>query len=148
MMKKYLISVFWALVGVFFVIVSEFYVPAVKEFFMGSILFLLPFLVFFLLGIVLIFFTLKEKVTGKLKKFLILTGASAAGFFIFIFLHNIFYGLGVITSHITVLSYLTEILHAVFFIIAIFICPLGFLVGVGGSISLFIRRKTDSNIVV
>lgn len=140
-MKKSLISTFWALVGVFLVIASEFFIPVVRELFRGSLLFLLPFIVFSLLGVVLIFLTVKEKVEGMLKKFLILTGASSAGFFISIFLHNAFYALGTITSHIIVLNYLMEILHIIFFIIAIPICPLAFLVGVVGTIVLFVKKR-------
>lgn len=140
-MKKSLILTFWALVGVFLVIASEFFIPVVRELFRGSLLFLLPFIVFSLLGIVLIFLTVKEKVEGMLKKFLILTGASSAGFFVFIFLHNAFYALATITSHITVLNYLMEILHIVFFFIAIPVCPLAFLVGVVGSIVLFVKKR-------
>jgi len=78
---------------------------------------------------------------GKLKKFLILTGISAAGFFVSVLLHNFFYGLGVMARQIVVLSCLLEILHVLFFIIAIFICPLGFLIGVAGSVVLFIKRE-------
>jgi len=140
-MKKSLLFTFWALVGVFLIIASEFFIPAVSELFKGSLLFLLPFIVFFLLGIVLIVLTVKEEMNRALKGFLILTGISSAGFFVSVFLHNVFYGLGIIVSHISILSYLMEVLHVVFFIIAIFVCPLGFLVGVAGSIVVFIKNK-------
>jgi len=139
-MKKSITITFWALVGLFLFILSEFFVPAVRDFFRGSELFLLPFVIFSLLGIVLIFLTLKQKEQGALKKFLLLTGVSAAGFFIFIFLHNAFYALGVITSHIPVLNSLMEALHVVFFLIAIPVCPLGFLIGVVNVI-VIIKRK-------
>lgn len=140
-MKKSLISTFWALIGIFLVIASEFFIPVVRELFRGSFLFLLPSVIFSLLGVALIFLALKEKVERVLKKFLILTGASSAGFFISIFLHNAFYALGTITSHITVLNYLMEILHIVFFILAIFVCPLVFLIGVVGTIVLFVKKR-------
>ena len=140
-MRKSLKLTFWALVVVFLLIISEFFIPAIRELFRGSPLFLLPFVVFSLLGIVLLFLTLKQKVEGALKWFLILTGASAGGFFVFVFLHNAFYALNVVTSHIIVLNYLTEILHITFFIIAVLVCPLGFLIGLLGSAVLFIKRK-------
>ena len=97
--------------------------------------------IFFLLGVVLIFLTVKEKVRGILKKFLLLTGASAAGFFVSVFLHNAFYGLAIMTNHITVLSHSMEVLHVAFFIMAIVVCPIGFLVGVVGSIVLAIKKS-------
>lgn len=134
--------IFWALIGVFGFIFCQFFIPAVRELFRGSLLFLLPFIVFFLLGLALIFLTFQEKATGWLKKFLILTGASASGFFVSVFLHNAFYALGTITNHITVLNYLMEALQVGFFIVAIFVCPLGFLAGAVGSIGLFIKKTS------
>lgn len=139
-MKKLTIT-FWALVGIFLVIMGEFFIPSVRELFRGSILFLLPFTIFSLLGIVLIVLTLRKKIEGVLKKFLILTGASAGGFFVSVFLHNAFYALGTTINHIIILNYLVEAINVGFFIIAIFVCPLGFLVGVIGSIVLFNKKK-------
>ena len=144
-MKKSLILTFRLLVMIFLVILSQFFIPAVREFFQGSFLFLLPAIIFSLLGIVLIFLTLKEKLEGKLKKFLILTGASAAGFFIFVLLHNLFYALGTITSHIPVLNYLIGSLHVAFFILAVPVCPLGFLIGAAGTIFLLVRKNINYN---
>jgi hypothetical protein len=144
-MKKTLIPViFWALVGIFLLILGEFFVPAIRELFGGSLLFLLPSIVFSFLGATLIFFTIREKIEKKLKKFLLLTGVSSLGFFIFVFLHNIFYALSLITSNIVVLSYLMEFLQVIFFILSIFVCPLGFLIGAVGSILLFIKKKINS----
>ena len=136
-MKKSLITTFWVLMGMFIVILCQFFVPVFSELFRGSLFFLSPILLFSLLGGLLIFLTRKEKVEGKLKKFLILTGASAAGFFIFVLLHNLFYAFGVIAGDIIVLRYLMEIFHATFFLVAIFVCPLGFLIGAIGSIVIF-----------
>jgi len=140
-MKKSLTITFWALVGFFLFILSEFFIPVVRDLFKGSELFLLPFIIFSLLGIVLIFLTLKRKIKGTLRKLLLLTGASAAGFFIFVFLHNAFYALGIVTSHIAALNYLMKVLHVVFFIIAIFVCPLGFLIGTVSVIVIVTRRR-------
>ena len=83
--------VFWALVGVSIVIVSLFFVAAFVPAFRGTIF--LGFLltsgaVFLLLGAALIFFTVREKVEGMLKKFLLLTGASAVGVLLFVLLQN------------------------------------------------------------
>jgi len=140
--KKSLIpATFYALIGVFLVIISIFFVPAVTESLKGPLLFLSPFFIFSLLGAALIFLTIKGKVKGKLKKFLILTGVSAAGFFVSILLHNFLYALAIIASHIVILKYIFEFLHVTFFIIAIFVCPPGFLIGVVGSIVLFIKKR-------
>jgi len=139
--RKAMYVVFYVLIIMMIVLISEFFIPVIREFFIGS-LFLLPPIIFFLLGVALMFLIWKGKLKkGMLKKFLILTGASSTGFFVGIFLHNMFYALNIITSHIIVLKYLTEALHVGFFIIAIIVCPIGFLVGMVGSIVLLIKKK-------
>jgi hypothetical protein len=80
------------------------------------------------LGVTLIVLTVKTKVGGILKKFLLLTGASAVGLPVFAILHN-------------VVSGLFNIEEPVFFIIATIVCPVGFLVGAVGSIVLAIKTK-------
>lgn len=139
MTQKLRWPLFWALVGVFLVIVCLFLIPAFRDLLSGSLLFLAPLAIFFLLGVALIVFTLREKVGGRLKKFFLLSGASSAGFFLFVLLHNAFYALYEVSSHIPVLGSLTEFLHAAFFFMAIPICPLGFLVGVVGTIIIGAR---------
>ncbi len=146
-MTKSIILTFWALIGFFLLIASQFFIPIVRELFKGSLIFLLPFIIFCLLGIVLIFLTLKQKVGGALKRFLIITGSSATGFFVSVFLHNIFYGLSIITSQISILNFLMEILDIAFFIIAIFVCPLGFVIGLIGTIVVFIKKKKEGSVL-
>jgi len=133
--------IFWALVGVFLIILGQFFIPAFREFVGVSELFLVPFLVFFLLGMALIFFTRREKIGNLLKSFLLLAGISATGFFVSILLHNIFYALGVLSGHIAILKYLADFLSIIFFFLAILVCPLAFLTGTIGVIILNIKRK-------
>ena len=129
--------IFWALVGVFIVIVCLFVIPVFRDLLRGSLLFLSPIVVFFLLGAALVFFTVKERVGGMPKKFLLLTGASAVGFLLFVLLHNAVYGLFI---HFFGADFWNGGDEPVFFVIAIFVCPLGFLVGAVGSIVLAIRQ--------
>jgi len=70
----------------------------------------------------------------KVRYFLILLGASVAGFFIFVLLHNVFYGMGVMASDIVVLHGLLEFLHVVCFLIAVILSPAALLVGATGSV--------------
>lgn len=86
---------------------------------------------FFLLGLALIVLIVKKKVEGLqglLKKFLLLTGASAVGFFVFVLLHNAVGGL-------------FGVEEPFFFILAVIVCPLGFLVGATGTIVLFLKKR-------
>ncbi len=141
MRKSLLPTTFYALIGVFILIISIFFVPTVTEFVKGSFLFLSPFIIFSLLGAVLIFLTVKSKIKGKHRKLLMLTGVSAAGFFVSILLHNLLYALAVVAGHIVLLKYIFEFLHTVFFILAMVVCPLGFLIGTVGCITLFAKKR-------
>ncbi len=139
-LRQSTIVIFWTLVGVFFVILCQLFIPLFRDLFKGSNLFLVPMAVFFLLGLVLLILSLKEKVEGKFKKFLVLTGTSAVGFFVFVILHNAFYALSTITGEIFILNYLIEGLHVSFFLMAIPVCPISFLIGAIGS-SIFLIKK-------
>ncbi|MBM4402002.1 MAG: hypothetical protein FJ044_02055 [Candidatus Cloacimonetes bacterium] len=74
------------------------------------------------------------KPEGMLKKFLILSGASLAGFVIFVLLHNLISAL---------LSQLLkkEIEEPVFFILASLVCPMGIIVGVIGSMVQLLKER-------
>ncbi|MBU4292694.1 MAG: hypothetical protein KJ770_01405 [Actinobacteria bacterium] len=131
---------FYLLVAVFVLAISIIFIPAFRGLISGTFM-IISGVILVILGGVLIGLTLVQKVEGKLKKFLILTGTSAAGFFVFALLHNIFYGLEQITSHITVLSYPMKAFEVIFFLIAIFACPIGFLIGVIGTIIMFNKKR-------
>ena len=132
MKGKLVWSVFWALVGVFVIVVSMIFIPPATRLLMPfgflPTIFLPAIVVFVLLGAALLVLTVKTKVGGILKKFLLLTGASAVGLPVFVLLHN-------------VVSGLFNIEEPVFFIMAVFVCPIAFLVGVVGSIKLAIRNR-------
>ena len=132
-------SIFWALVAVFVVIVCLLLFQAFRDLIAGSVLYLSPFAVFSLLGGALIVLTLREKVGGKLKTFFILTGASAAGVLVSILLHAAIYAL---FTHFFGSDFWNGGDELFFFTMAVVVCPLGFLVGVVGSIVLAIRGGT------
>jgi len=83
----------------------------------------------------------KKKLKLSMKKFLLLTGVSAVGFLVFSILHNLFYALEIVAKRFFLLSSLFSLLHGAFFIIAVLACPLGFLVGMTGSVVLFLKKK-------
>jgi len=132
--------IFYLLVAVFVLAISIIFIPVFRGFVSGAFM-IISGVILVILGSVLIGLTLVQKVEGKLKKFLMLTGASAAGFFVFAILHNIFYGLEQVTGHITILSYLMKAFEVIFFLIAIFACPIGFLIGVIGTIIMFNKKR-------
>jgi len=140
-MKKSLSIIFYILILFFLLTLGEIFVPTIRELFKGSLFFLGPFIIFSLLGVLLVFLTFKQGIQGKIRKYLLLTGVSAISFFVFVFLHNVFYGLGIISSNIIILKYLMKALEGTFFIAAIFICPLVFLIGAIDSIIIFIKTR-------
>ena len=132
--------VFYTLLGIFIVILSYFIIPfsdSVKQALFPVMAILAA--IWLILGTVLIVLVIKSKVKGKQKLFLIATGSSAILFLLSNILHNVLYGLAILTKNITILHYSFEALHVLFFIIAIIVCPLAFLIGAIGSIVLFIR---------
>ena len=88
-------------------------------------------------GIVLIFDTVKRKVTGKLKTFQLLAGASALGVPVFAVLHNVAYMLGIMWFGESAFGNGDE---PVFFILAL-ISVLGLLVGGIGTIIIRIKQR-------
>jgi uncharacterized membrane protein len=90
-------------------------------------------IIFCSLAITLLVLTLKLKESGLRKWFFIVTGASAAAIPIFAILHNVVYGLffqGKAGED-----------EAVFFILAVIVCPALFVIGMLGSIVLLISAR-------
>ena len=135
--------IFWALVGVFIVLVGLVITP--RPFFPGwiesGLLFSIPIALFALLGITFLVLTIKGETKGISRKFQLLTGASAIGMPVSIFLHNAIYRLFKFFGA----EFWNGGDEPVFFIIAIVVCPLGFLVGAVGNIVLAVRRHRIAN---
>ena len=130
MKGKLIWSIFWAMVAVFILAVCAMFIPPLMR---SAVRFsgFAAWLVIAGLGVTLIVLTAKRKIGGILKKFLLLTGASAVGLPVFAVLHNVVSGL-----------FNTE--EPVFFILATMVCPIGFLVGVVSTIVLAIKAKPIS----
>src|SRR6056297_509239 len=140
-MKKIILTFFLLLLSFLFII-GEMFIPFIGEN-LGGFFFLAPMLLFCLLGVVLLLLTLRQKIEGKLKIAFLLTSSSAVGFFIFVILHNLFYALSQIVKEILVLNYLAEALHAIFFLIAVIVCPVGFIAGSTTIIIFLLRNKIN-----
>jgi hypothetical protein len=129
--------IFWVMVAFFIFIMGTMFVGVrlagnwpVINFFLPSVF------VFTILGITLLVLTVKKKVKGIRKVFLLLTGASAVGWPVFVVLHNLVTALIISFFHVS-----AEFDEPLFFIIAIVVCPLGFLVGAISNIVLTIKNK-------
>ncbi len=111
--------------------------------YLKPILFLISFLIFFLLSIILIVFTFKKKVGGKLKKFLLLTGISPLVMVVSVILHNLVYGLLILFFGANFWERIGLGDEPFFFLLAIVICPIAFLIGLLGSVILLIKAKKE-----
>jgi hypothetical protein len=145
MKGKLIWSIFWVLVGVFVIVVCTMFVPPLSRLVFSSenpivnrFVLLPAWVVFIGLGVTLLVLTVKTKVGGMLKKFLLLTGASIVGLPIFAILHNVIIVSGILNK---VGSSLFNPDEPLFWFMAYIVCPIGFLVGVVGSIVLAIKTK-------
>jgi len=132
--------IFWSLILIFIVIAV--YIVAPTPISIKHTIF--PFVaalavVSFLLGIALIIITLKIKVKGNLKRFLILTGASVSGFFISVMLHNLIYGMFIQLFGANFWDKFGLADEPFFFLLGIVVFPTIFIFGAIGSIVLFLR---------
>ena len=142
-MKDRLIwPVYWALVVVFIVVMGIFFIG--RELLLGifPIFLIASGITLILLGAALIYLTLKKKMRGSLKKFLLLMGASAAGIPISVVLHNVIYGLFIHFFGANFWDRVGLSDEPVFFFMAVFICPIAFLVGAIGSIVCSVKIQS------
>ena len=132
MKNKSLKKVFYSLIVIFVLLITYLFIPF-NENIKRPLFPLFGFLglLFFILGIVLIFLSKQKK--KKLKFFLILTGFSSLGPLLFSILHNVFYALSITFQNFKIVF---EILHVTSFLLATIITPTTFLIGIVGSIIL------------
>ena len=123
---------FWFLISIFVIIAAYFFTPFMNEIKrdLFPIIAVLG-IIFFISGGVLIYYTIKLKIEGKLKTFLIITGITPIAALISVILHNFVYGL--------MIYFFGEDFwkggdEPFFFIIGLIVCPIAFIIGAIGSI--------------
>jgi len=99
----------------------------------------------FVAGVGLIITTYKEKISGKRKFFLLLSGFSSAGFLLGVVLHNLLYALGTITEHLAILNKIINFFEVAFFLAATIICPVGFIVGMVGTLVILKKSQPEKS---
>jgi hypothetical protein len=126
-------------VAAFSALIVRILLPDVLPFFRSTFLSLVA--VCLLLGLALLILALRWRARGLLRTFWILAGASTAGAALGSVLHNVFYALATVTENWAILSGAMEVLEVAFFVIAVLVCPVAFLVGTVGAIVLLVRRN-------
>ena len=99
----------------------------------------------FAAGVGLIITTYKEKISGKRKFFLLLSGFSSAGFLLGVVLHNSLYALGTITENLVILNKIINFFEVAFFLAATIICPIGFIVGMVGTLIVLMKSQSEKS---
>ncbi|GAG58846.1 unnamed protein product, partial [marine sediment metagenome] len=102
------------------------------------------FALFLLLSIPELIFAIRQRLEKLFKRFLILTGASALGIFVSFVLHNAIYAIFIYFFGEGFWERIGIGDEPFFFVLAVIICPIAFLVGIVGSIVLFVKRRRIS----
>ena len=134
-------SLFWALTGIFIVAIVLLLSPATGNTSRTEPVLLVLGISMLILGGAIIYFTIKEKLTGLPMVFMSLTGASAAGITISIFLHNAIYGLFIYwfgSEFWTGIGFPDE---PIFFFLGLILFPVTLLAGIIGTIVLVIKKR-------
>ncbi len=138
---KTITTVLGGLIGIFLILISYFVIPipnAIRRKLFPIVVILG--LAFFVLGVVLIILTLKKKVKGKLKWFLLMAGISSAAVLPSVILHNFVYGLFIYLFGEGYWERIGMGDELFFFILALIVCPIVFLAGSAGSVVLLARK--------
>ena len=132
MAKRLLVPLFWALFGVFLLVVL-FVLTPLSVLIPGPMRFLtlgtVPGGVVFLLGAAVLVFTVRANPERKLRRYLLLTSASAVGFLVSLLLHGLVYALLAkwFGSDFWDRTGIGD--EPVFFTLAVVVCPIAFLTG-------------------
>jgi uncharacterized membrane protein YhdT len=122
-MPKHIKIIFYSLILIFLLTILTIFTELIE---LSSYLFPTLFILCFLLGLTLLFLSIKlEK--SKIKTLLIINSSALIGIPLLSVLHNLFYALGEKVS-ITLLNNLLPIFNATFFIISVIVCPIVFIV--------------------
>ena len=130
--------IFYSLIVIFIILALYVFFPSpdcVKTFFFPVIAFLG--ILFFILGIALV--VLSWKLKGKIRFYFILTGASVFCILIFAILHNLVYGLFILLFGEGFWGNGGD--EPVFFILAVIVCPILFIIGAVKSFILLRKKK-------
>lgn len=139
-LPKLLVANFSALIVIFVLFLSFFFVPAAEDILRPY--FLVMIFAFLILGVSLTIISYKANTQEKLRKFLLITGVSATGFPLFAVLHNLFYALGILAQKVIVLYYLFEILHVISFLFSSIVFPIGLVVGIFSTIYFYFTESS------
>jgi cytochrome b561 len=133
------ITIFWVTLAFSILTILSIFIMNKFEILISNYFFFSLAIILTCLGITLIVFAKKAKITKISRAFFILTGSSAAGIVIGIILHNLIYALFIKIFGEGFWGAIDD--EPVFFIFATIICPIALLIGIIGSIILISKKK-------
>lgn len=136
----FILSIFYALILAFIMAASAMLIPAFGNDINFAFL-AIPGILMFIFGILLVVLARRKKLDKKLKKYLVITGASASGIFLGSILHNFFYALAEVSKSIKIISRFMQFLEVSTFILALFVCPIVFIISATFVNILLIRKR-------
>lgn len=98
---------------------------------------------FIVLSVVLLILIFKKRISGNLKKFLLLSGISPLAMVASIILHNLVYSLFIFFFGADFWERIGMSDEPFFFFLATIVCPAAFLIGLVGSFILLFRSKRN-----
>ncbi len=132
---------FWALLVVVIIIAALICIRVESSVLRVDALFFASGIALLVVGGALVFFTVKEKTRGRLRILLILTGASAVGTTVGVILHNAVYGILIFLFGAGIWERIGVPDEPVFFVLALIVCPIGFLIGSIGTIVYSLKHR-------
>ena len=134
---------FNALIILSILVMLDMFVPNIGRM-TGPYVFIL-WILHFAAGVGLIITTYKEKISGKHKFYLLLSGFSSASFLLGVVFHNLLYALGTITENLVILNKIINFFEVAFFLVATLICPVGFIVGMVGTVIILKKSHSEKS---
>ena len=132
--EKFIWAVFWAAVVIFILTVLVMFFKAPVQSVMPVM-----WLILFLSGLALLVLSIRADKYKEHKVWIAFCGAALAALPLYILLHNLTYSLLVETSHYGIMTFEGNSDEPIFFILALVVCPLVYLVSAVVSIILLVK---------
>ena len=127
----------------FSIMISSVLIVPLRNYFRVRGIFLLPMVIYSVLGMILFVSIMNDKTKNKNRKWMMISALSSSMFFVLVIMHNAFYALSVMSFKMVFINIAAGWIHAILFIMAVILCPLIYALGIAGII-LTSRKRLGS----